>query len=152
MKGHGSLFARLQRPAAFILCLLIQHGKDPLRAGNRSLELPVNLGDFIDGPAKLLRIYDERGDHAHRNQPFHRKISPENGNDDKTDIPDTVHHRPHNAAEDIRFDPCFCEGISRGAKIRHCDILMVVCYHRAVPGNHFLHSPVQPAQKLLAFP
>ena len=80
------------------------------------------------------------------------KISAKCGNDDKPDISDAVHDRPHDAAVNIRSDACCGELIRSFAEFSDGARLMIVGNHRAVSADHLLHRAVQLPQEHLALP
>ena len=122
---------------------LIQHSEHTLCTGNRCLKLPINLSDFINRTAELLRINNERWNNTDGDQTFYWKISSEGGDNDKSNIADTVHNRAHDTTENIRFDTRLGKIIGSFAKLLCCDVLMVISDNGTVARYHFLHCSVE---------
>ena len=104
LEAHGGVPAVIQGLAFHIFALLVQYGKHAFRACDGRLELAIDLRDLVDRAAELLGIDDERGDHAHGNQPVNREITSEGCDDDKSHVADAIHDRSHDATEDVRPD------------------------------------------------
>jgi len=96
-RRSGSLCQGL---SALLPVLLIQHRKDALRTGDSGLHLAINLRVLIDRAAKLFGIDNKGGEQA-----VDRKVSAKSDAQDKAEIADAVHNRPHDAAESIHLDP-----------------------------------------------
>ena len=136
--------------AALILRLLLENGEHPLRAGNGCLDLPIELGQLVDRPPELLGIDDEGRDHPDRNDPPEGEEAAHRRDDDKPDVADEVHDRPHRPAEDLRLDARLRQLIRNAVKAVDDGLLLVVGDHRAVAGDHLLHRAVEGAEQLLA--
>ena len=61
----------------------VQYMKNPLSAGQRCFNLPIELGHLMNRPGKLLRINDERRNNADGNPSFEDKVGAKHRNHDK---------------------------------------------------------------------
>ena len=137
--------------AVQIFAGLVQHLEDTLRTGDSGLQLSIDLGDFIDRTAELFGIHDEGGDNAHGNHAVDGKVAAESGDNDKTDVADAVHDRPHNTAANFGADTCFCEPVGNVAEFFRGLLLPVIGHHGAVTVDDFFHCAVHTAQQGLPF-
>ena len=136
--------------AVQVLAGFVQYLEDTLGAGNGGLQLPVDLGDFVDGAAELFGIHDEGGDDAYGDHAVDGKVTAEGRDDHKADVADAVHDRPHDAAAHFGTDAGFGQFVGNIAETFRRFVLLVVGDDRAVPVNDFFYCPVHAAQQRLS--
>ena len=146
LETYGNLFLVFPDKAVQVLAGFVQHLENTFRARDGGLQLPVDLGDFIDGTAELFGVHDEGGDDAHGDHAVDGEVAAKGRDDHKADVADTVHHRTHDAAADFGADTGFGQFVGNIAEPFRRFVLLIVGDNRAVPVDDFFHGSVHTAQ------
>ena len=134
---------------AVVLGLFVHHAENALGAGNGGLNLAVELGQLVDGTGELLGIDDEGRDHADRDHPLQREPAAEGSHNDKGQVVDHVHHRPHGIADAVADDADAGKLVAGGVELGHGLVLQVIGGDGLAGGDLFLYDAVEAAEKLL---
>ena len=117
--------------------------KDTLRAGNGVENRGVLVGDFTQRTGKLLGKLNKEKYRCDTEASVYREDHAGNDDEKITDVPDDVHKRSHDAAENLRFDPRFLQFSTSLGKLLFGFFLSGECENGPIAHDAFLYLGVQ---------
>ena len=147
---YNAVCLRHARAPAHVFLRSIEDLEDPLRSRYGRLDLPVELGQFIDRPRELLRVDDESGDDTHSDGPLDDEVAAEHRHDHEGNVVQHIHHRAHGTRDDLCDDPGLRQLVRGFVKIFDRLLLLIVGGHGLIVRDFFLHDPVDRPEQLLA--
>ena len=130
------------------LLRLVHQLEDPLRRGQRRLQLAENIGRFIDGAGKFSGIQHEGGNIAQRDPAGQVHQRTEKADERQGKIVDEIHRRAGNAGVVLRPVVAFHGGFVLFIETIQHVRLPVIGPDGLLAGNIFLHKAVHFAQTL----
>ena len=130
------------------LLRLVHQLEDPLRRGQRRLQLAENIGRFIDGAGKFAGIQHEGGNIAQRDPAGQVHQRAEKADERQGKIVDEIHRRTGNAGVVLRPVVAFHGGFVLFIETIQHVRLPVIGPDGLLAGNIFLHKAVHFAQAL----